>query len=49
MTLRECCYWHIIRESTNNEFNITIEIPRSQQFTPEASQDLFAKLKRGEL
>jgi hypothetical protein len=51
LCLRYCAYWVSLRgmPDTTNTTNVTIEIPRSNQFTPDALQTIMQRISFGEL
>ena len=51
LCLRYCAYWISLRgmPDTTNTTNVTIEIPRSNQFTPDALQTIIQRISFGDL
>jgi hypothetical protein len=51
LLLRRCGYWDSLmgRAATNNTESVTVRIPRQQQFTPEALQNLMRRINDKEL
>jgi hypothetical protein len=51
LCLRHCAYWVSLRgmPDTKNTTNVTIEIPRSNQFTPDALQAIIQRISFGDL
>ena len=51
LCLRYCAYWVSLRgmPDTTNTTNVTIEIPRSNQFTPDALQTIIQRISFGDL
>ncbi|MBE9233568.1 DUF4365 domain-containing protein [Cuspidothrix issatschenkoi LEGE 03284] len=51
LCLRYCAYWVSLHgmPDTTNTTNVTIEIPRSNQFTPDALQTIMQRISFGEL
>lgn len=50
LTLRNCCYWTIIKDPpTNNKSSKRVTISRSQLFTPDTINSLLEQLKQGVL
>ena len=51
LCLRYCAYWVSLRgmPDTTNTTNVTIEIPRSNQFTPNALQTIIQRISFGDL
>ncbi len=51
LCLRYCAYWVSLRGSpdTENITNVTIEIPRSNQLTPDALQAIIERISFGDL
>jgi hypothetical protein len=48
LSLRKCCYWEYLKdEITDNTRTKRVQIPRNQQFTPEAIQGLLEHVKQG--
>jgi hypothetical protein len=51
LCLRYCAYWVSLRgmPDTTNTTNVTIKIPRSNQFTPDALQTIIQRISLGDL
>ena len=50
LMIRQCCYWYLVdNKPTDNKYEIRIRIPRKQQFTTVALEELMAKAESGEL
>lgn len=50
LELRHCCYWHPRPTSlTSNTSSVTITIPRSRLFTPDACRELMDQVREGRL
>ena len=51
LCLRYCAYWVSLRgmPDTTNTTNVTIEIPRSNQFTPDVLQTIIQRISFGDL
>ena len=51
LCLRYCAYWISLRgmPDTTNTTNVTIEIPRSNQFTPDVLQTIIQRISFGDL
>jgi uncharacterized protein DUF4365 len=49
LTLRKCGYWLSLREypETQNKTNVTVQIPRKQQFTVKSLRDLMNEISGG--
>ena len=50
LIIRRCCYWYLVgKEHTENTSSVRIKIPRNQQFTTEALEELLGKVQSGGL
>ncbi len=49
LVLRNCCYWFSFSSLTTNLYSATVQIPRSQLFTPEELTNLLRKISDGSL
>jgi len=51
LCLRYCAYWVSLRgmPNTENTTNVTIELPRTNQFTPDALQGIIQRISFGSL
>jgi hypothetical protein len=50
LLIRQCCYWYLVdKDFTENTSSVRIRIPRSQQFTTGALEELLTKAESGEL
>jgi hypothetical protein len=48
LLIKQCCYWCVVDGvATANKNTVRIRIPRSQQLTPEAVNDLLARVRAG--
>lgn len=49
LEIRNCAYWVSLRGEpvSANAKSVTVRLPRSQVFTPEAVAEMFAKIKEG--
>lgn len=50
MTLRHCAYWVSLlgQNETDNEETVTVYLPRTQLFTPEALRGILERVNQGE-
>ena len=50
LLIRRCCHWYLVaKEYTENVSSVRIRIPRNQQFTTGALEELLTKAELGEL
>jgi hypothetical protein len=51
MALRHCGYWISLRDypETQNRKTVTINVPRTQRFTPEALRNIMLQIDKGTL